>query len=517
MEEILLQHKLISISDEFHATESQRNLLDFIIQQAVAGESGQLKGYTIATQVFGRNDNFDQNTDPIVSIQANKLRRAMERYYLTAGINDPLQINIPKGTYVPVFYRRSNSEKTAAAIETSPQAGKSKTAWPTVLVIPFKNLTPNVESNYYGSGLATEISIALCRYQDIRVMMYSDDGTARRTSDIPARFVVSGSIRKETNHIRVNVHMIDNTNHIQIFGESYKITREPSKIIELEEEITHKIALAVGGEHGAVARAMRKDSRATPPHDLSTYEAILKYYEYDRLNTPESFINALEALSKAAENEPDCGQVGTMLGRLHADNITLDFFDTEISMEDAMAYAAKGVLTNPDNQRARTTLAGIKMFAGDTVSARIEIEQALALNPDCLFYLDVIGYILTLLGEWEKGLGILEKALALNPYNHHFVYYAYWLNAFRSQDYDAAYHYALKLSLNGLFWEPLVRAATLGQLGRIEEGRKAARELMALKPDFQSKGRRLIRYYIKFDEILERVVTGLNNVGVVVD
>ena len=67
------------------------------------------------------------------------------------------------------------------------------------------------------------------------------------------------------------------------------------------------------------------------------------------------------------------------------------------------------------------------------------------------------------------------------------------------------------------FWEPLTQAAASGQLGRTEDGQRAAEALLDLKPDFPSRGRVLIEHYIKFDDILERVVEGLRRVGVSVE
>lgn len=516
-EDILRQYKLISNSVEFHATEAQRRLLDFVIRQTIDGKSDLIKGYTIATQVFGRNENFNQNTDPIVSIHANKLRRALERYYLTEGTNDPVRIDIPKGSYVPVFYTQNITASLPKAFEVETPVPTLVQDWPTVLVKPFTNLTHLPEEDYFGIGLTTEISVALSRYQDIRVVMFGGDGMNRRASDAPARFIVGGSIRKDKTQASVNVHMIDTTNHIQVFGESHKTPLDPSRIIAFEEEITEKIAIAIAGEHGAISRAMAMESRAKPPNELTTYEAILRYYEYDMFSTPENYLTALEALTVANKKEPDCGQVWTMLGRLHADNIVQDYFHSNITLDQAMAYASKGAMLNPNNQRARVILAALKMFMDDVISARIEVEQALALNPKCLFFLDVLGYLLTLLGDWEKGPKLLKKALDLNPYNHNFVYYAFWLDYFRKKDYEAAYCEVLKLSMSNLFWEPLTRAATLGLMNKIDEGRKAAQELLALKPDFKEKGRRLMKYYIKFDEIMDRVVEGLGKVGVMVD
>ena len=93
-------------SPAFRATPAQRAFLQFVVEKVLGGEVDEIKGYTVATQVFGRREDFDQATDPIVSIQANKLRRAMEHYYLTRGVHDPVRIDIPKGTYVPAFERQ---------------------------------------------------------------------------------------------------------------------------------------------------------------------------------------------------------------------------------------------------------------------------------------------------------------------------------------------------------------------------------------------------------------------------
>lgn len=87
----------ICASREFHATERMHAMLRFCFEETLAGRSDQLKGYTIATQVFGRDEDFDAAQDPIVRIQAGRLRRALERYYLVTGGADPVVIDIPKG------------------------------------------------------------------------------------------------------------------------------------------------------------------------------------------------------------------------------------------------------------------------------------------------------------------------------------------------------------------------------------------------------------------------------------
>nr|WP_319396611.1 hypothetical protein [uncultured Desulfobacter sp.] len=101
------QMELLLNSTEFKATDAQKAFLRYVVEKTLAGQTDGIKGYTVATEVFGRGGDFDQATDPIVSIQANKLRRALERYYLVTGQNDPICIDIPKGSYVPLFRKKT--------------------------------------------------------------------------------------------------------------------------------------------------------------------------------------------------------------------------------------------------------------------------------------------------------------------------------------------------------------------------------------------------------------------------
>ena len=81
-----IQRQLSQIlaSNEFHATERQREFLKFVVAETITGRSDGIKGYAVATQVFGRSEDFDQATDPIVSIQAGRLRRAARQRHFRA-------------------------------------------------------------------------------------------------------------------------------------------------------------------------------------------------------------------------------------------------------------------------------------------------------------------------------------------------------------------------------------------------------------------------------------------------
>jgi hypothetical protein len=77
--------------------------LRFVVEATLRGELHLIKGYTIAVEALGRGADFDANTDPIVRVEAGRLRRALERYYAGPGATDSVRIYIPRGRYVPEF------------------------------------------------------------------------------------------------------------------------------------------------------------------------------------------------------------------------------------------------------------------------------------------------------------------------------------------------------------------------------------------------------------------------------
>jgi adenylate cyclase len=127
--------------------------------------------------------------------------------------------------------------------------------------------------------------------------------------------------------------------------------------------------------------------------------------------------------------------------------------------------------------------------------------------------LDGISYLMTLLGDWESGPALIRKVISLNPFYNPVVHYALWEDCLRREDYEGAYAETMSLRRPAVFWYPLTKAATLGLLGRGEEGKQFAENLLKLKPNFPSRGRVLIGHYIKFEEIVERVIDGLRKSG----
>src|SRR5467141_3702257 len=99
----------IENSHTLHSSESLCKLLRYLAEHALDHPGSSLKEYQIATEVFGRPSNFDPQSDSTIRVQAGRLRLKMAEYYASEGAEDPIQVEMPKGTYVLSFHRREPS------------------------------------------------------------------------------------------------------------------------------------------------------------------------------------------------------------------------------------------------------------------------------------------------------------------------------------------------------------------------------------------------------------------------
>jgi len=493
-------------SPSFDTTAAQQAFLQFIVEKVLNGKANEIKGYTVATQVLGRGDDFDQGTDPVVSIHANKLRRALERYYLLDGKADPIRIDIPKGTYVPTF-----NHQTVKPTETESAPGIEDT-WPCVMILPLKNLTGDSDKEHIGIGFAAELAVEVARFPEIKVL-YPIEDLMQPGSTNRCRYVLGGSVYDTGSGIKITVHLTDMKTGQQIWGDTHRSSLEAQKILTFQEQLVNIIANKIAGEYGVIPKAMALEFKCKPPGELSTYEAILRYYEFDHSPSPGSFTRAIESLSRAAQTEPSCGQVWTMLAQLYANIYSLDYPGFDKPLERAVEYAERGTQICPDNQRALAILALVRFFSNELASALIETKRAIELNPNSLLIMDGLGYIMTLSGEWDRGTKLIKKVMRLNPLYRPVTHYALWVDCLRRRDFEGAFLETMGIKRSTIFWYPLAKAATLGLLGRTEEAAGFYKNLLDLKPDFPNQCRALIGRYIKFDDLAECIMDGLKKAG----
>jgi adenylate cyclase len=509
----------ILASREFHATNRVRDFLRFVVEETLAGRSDRLKGYTVATAVFGRDRDFDPGLDPIVRIQAGKLRRELERYYLVAGREDPIRIDIPKGRYVPLFIEQLGPA-AGASVDPVPESSVGG-ATPSVAVMPLDNLTVDTGHDYFVDGLLSELTVELGRYQDVIAIPSGGAGPAPNDpknakvvgSQLGARFLLGGTLRRDAERAKVTLQLTDTATGRQVWSEAYTYRLDPAEVISTQESIARDVVATIAGEAGIISQRLSREARNKNPSDLTTYEAILRYHYYMRVMTPESYQNAFAALQFAVEHEPDYGPAWSAFANMHCHAYIWDVPEFDDPLETASEYARNGALMDPANQLTRAIMAYVHLLRGELESVRSEADVALSLNPNSPYFTGTIGYVLVLAGDFDRGRKLVENAIALNPCHPKWFHHAIWLDDYRLARYESAYRAAVTAGPSLGFWHPVVCAASLGMLGRKPQARAYVEELGRLKPDFEGRSRELIARVLKIESIAQHVVDGLRKAG----
>ena len=118
-----------------------------------------------------------------------------------------------------------------------------------------------------------------------------------------------------------------------------------------------------------------------------------------------------------------------------------------------------------------------------------------------------------MLGQREQAISLMQKAKSLNSHNPGWYSFLPYMIYYFQGNYEAAYMEAQRYSVPKLFWDPLLRAAALGQLCQVEEANSELKTLLKLRPDFKERGRELIRRHVLKDEYIEMLIQGLYKAG----
>lgn len=511
----------ILASPEFHATDKVRDFLRFIVEEKLSGRSQKLNAYTIALAVFRRDKDFDGTNDPIVRIQAGRLRRALDRYYLAAGGRDPILIDIPKGRYIPRFAALAAKPDDAHARAARKAVSRDTEPGASVAVLPIESLNGAADDLPLASGLTEELVTELTRFQDIRVISCHRSQQPKGFPADPvaigqklgARFVLEGTVRKDAATEKVSSHLIDTVNGAQVWAESFSHPPEASILIATQEEIATKVVSTIASEYGIIARRLSAESRKKRPAELETYEAMLRYYDHQVSPTPQSTEACFAALTAAAEREPEYGPLWSALATLYCQVYSFDAPGVDDPLDTALDYARRGVFLEPGSQLGRLILAYASHLADDADTFHEETRLAISLNPNSLYTVGSVGYLHALRGEIDVGIPLLDQAIAFNPCHPAWFTGAYIVGQLLNDDYEQALADSRTHRPFLDFWDDVMIAALLGRLDRADEARPHVTAVEERKPDFRARAPELMRRSLKIDELVDDLVDGLRRVG----
>jgi len=305
--EISAQMEKIVGRPVFQRARRLREFLRFVVNERLDGRADSLKAYTIGLEVFERPDNFDPITDTIVRVNAGKLRRALERYYLGPGRQDKILISIPKGRYVPVFQNQDFDQTRGENNPVEPASESlDSTKIPTIAVLPFRKVRLESSREFIINGLGEELTMALSRFSGLRVIAYYSTagfkpeqcGQDQLCRQFGATFVITGSIYQTADELRLNVALVRTDNCQQVWSQRYERNFTIDSFLSALDDIVQSVVAAVADNYGIISKIIATASRGKAVNELEAYEAVLRYYHYEITLDSRDHEEALQALEK---------------------------------------------------------------------------------------------------------------------------------------------------------------------------------------------------------------------------
>jgi len=370
-------------------------------------------------------------------------------------------------------------------------AQQSRAIGPSIAVLPFANAGGDPDQEYFSDGLTEDIITGLSRYHELSVMARSSTARYKNSdvdvreigADLEVRYVLQGSIRTTGQRIRFRVQLSDSRDGRLVWGSVYERDLTASDLFELQDELTQQVVNAIAGSYGALTRAALPAARSKPPANLDSYDCVLRAYEYLQVHSPENHLAARNCLEVVTETDPDYIDGLAWLAYLYAEEYHHRWnerTDEYVALDRARDLAQRAVRLDNANHVAHGALSLIHTFSGEHERARIEGRRTIELSPNNALWLAVLGANLTQQEDFERGLPMVRKAIALSPHPQSWITMPLFHDHYHHGRYEEALAAAQGMDSGGDFRGPLFVAAAYGQLGRPDEAGPALEEMRAL-------------------------------------
>lgn len=505
-------------SEEFSTARRLSDFLEYIVSETLADRSASLQAYPIALEVFERTPDFDPQIDTIVRVQAGQLRLRLQEYYAQSGRCDPVLIKVPKGGYVPTFTERDLPTNT----RTSEAVGDDPT--PSIIVLPFSNLSGDASFEYFNLGLTEEIIAALSCFPDIKLyarnLAYQVDNSGidfvQFANDNNVRFLLDGNVRRGRNMLRISVRLIDTKTSKILWNSTYDREYIAADIFEVENEIAAKVVAEIAGPNGDIVRHDLLEASRQSPESQSAYEAVLRAYGYWHNPDRNKHREVSELLEAAVRKDPNYSDASVMLSRMYLDQRRFGYnlvSTIEDAIEKAIHYAKHAIKYAPNNAISWHLLSLAHFEKREYELFEQTGTRALSLCPNHPDILAQFGLQLWNLGQLKRGVRMAQKALSLTPFPAGSYYFTYVHDDFINGRDEQALLNTLKLETNDLFWMHFLQVAILGQLGRTDDAQNALKKVLELNPDFKHLTIDLIESWSFPPAFKARLIDGLKKAG----
>jgi serine/threonine-protein kinase len=393
--------------------------LTLVVESATKGDV--LKEYRIGVEVFDRGRDFDPRTDPIVRVQAAKLRSKLLEYYSAAGTADTLVISVPKGGYAAEIRAAAPPAPAAPRAPATPSpAGAALGARSRVAVLPFASLSSDQENEHFSDGLTEELINRLAQVPTLQVVARTSAFRFKnRAEDIRevgtllnVGVVVEGSVRRAGEQIRVTAQLIDVETGYHLFSRTYQ--REYRDVFALQDEIAQAVVDEILGK-GAAAPRVRK-SKA--PADFGAY-AVQQRAVLALRSASGGFGPAEQLFREALALDPGYAAAWGGLAHCHWLQTWYREMPAVQSMPLCRHAAEKTLELDPDAAEGHCSLGIVKSgFEWRWREAEAHFERAIELQPSLAITYPFYAVVCLLpQRKFDKACAMVKRSRELDPFN----------------------------------------------------------------------------------------------------
>jgi adenylate cyclase len=290
---------------------------------------------------------------------------------------------------------------------------------PSIAVLPFVNMSEDPKQDYFSDGITEDLTTALSQISSLFVIArnsaFTYKGKAVKIQEVSkelgVQYVLEGSVRRANDQVRITAQLVDAVTDSHLWAQRYD--RPLTDIFALQDEIVQKIVTTLKlqltlREQGVLVRKTTDN--------LEAYDAYLRGVESWNRATQEANIQARQLLEKAIELDPQYGAAYAALSATHLGEWIFQWVQDPQTLGQAFALAQKAVALDDSLPRAYLILGEVYLWRDrQHKQAVAAAERAIALAPNEAEGSARLGLVLNFAGRPEEAIGLIEKAMRLNP------------------------------------------------------------------------------------------------------